>query len=74
MPNRRQRLTRIVRRDPLFDKTCPTCGRTFAGLKRQTYCSINCANKASYWRHAERRRAERRTKYRRQKQETEGQR
>ena len=59
----------IVRRELVEDKTCPICGRAFEGLKRQRFCSINCANRASYARHAEKRRAEKREKYRRQRQE-----
>ena len=58
----------IVRREPVEDKTCPVCGRTFEGLRRQTYCSVNCANRASYARHAAKRRAEKRQQYRRKQE------
>jgi hypothetical protein len=67
MLDRRERV--IVRREPVEDKTCQVCERTFEGLRRQSYCSINCANRASYARHAEKRRAEKREEYRRKVQE-----
>ena len=67
MPDERERI--IVRHEPVEDKMCPVCGRNFEGLKRQRYCSINCANRASYARHAEKRRAEKREKYRRKQAE-----
>ena len=62
MAGERERV--IVRREPVEDKTCPVCGRKFEGLRRQRYCSVNCANRASYARHAEKRRAEKREQYR----------
>ena len=68
MAEQQERVRTIVRREPLMDKTCPICGREFTGLGRQTFCSIACANRASYRRHAERRRTERRERYRRGKQ------
>ena len=71
MAEQSDRVRAIVRREPLVDKTCPICGRAFTGLGRQTFCSVACANRASYRRHAERRRAERRERYRRGKQATE---
>ena len=67
MADQQERLRTIVRREPLMDKTCPICGTAFTGLGRQTFCSLACANRASYRRHAERRRAERRERYRRTK-------
>ena len=68
MAGQQERVRTIVRREPLLDKTCPICGKAFAGLGRQTFCSVACANRASYRRHAERRRAERRERYRNQQQ------
>lgn len=59
----------IVRREPLTEKQCPSCGKLFPALARQMYCSIRCANRASYHRHIERRRADRRERYWRQKGE-----
>ncbi len=56
-------------------KVCPICGTEFEGLKRTVYCCTSCANKASYRRHAEERRADRRERYRQvaqRKQEVEG--
>jgi len=67
MPEERERI--IVRREPVEDKTCPICERSFEGLRRQRYCSVNCANRASYARHAEKRRAEKREQYQRKVQE-----
>jgi hypothetical protein len=62
--------TRItLRRDPLEEKGCPTCGKTFAGLRRAIYCSLNCRNRASYHRHLERRRTDRRARYAREKEQ-----
>ena len=65
----RERERVIVRREPLMDKTCLVCRRPFAGLARQLYCSVRCTNRASYQRHADKRRAERRERYRWQKQQ-----
>lgn len=57
----------IVRREPLLDKVCLVCGKAFVGLTRQKHCSRQCANRASYQRYIDKRRAERRERYRRQK-------
>ena len=62
----RERIT--IRREVVQDKSCPVCGRIFEGLRRQKYCSVNCANRASYARHADKRRAEKREQYQRRKQ------
>jgi hypothetical protein len=51
------RETVVVRREPLVEKACPVCGRTFEGLSRRRYCSPNCADRAYYRRHAEERQA-----------------
>jgi hypothetical protein len=67
MPYRKERV--IVRREPVEDKACPVCERSFEGLRRQRYCSVNCANRASYARHAEQRRATKREQYHRQELE-----
>jgi len=61
------RETVVVRREPLFDKTCLVCGRAFQGLRRRRYCSPQCYYRASYLRNAEERRAKRRALYQRQK-------
>ena len=45
-------------------KTCPVCGVTFEAFGKRLYDSINCANRASYARHAEKRRAEKRDRRR----------
>ena len=50
-------------------KTCPVCGTVFEAFAKQTYDSKLCANRASYARHAEKRRAEKRERYRRNAQE-----
>ena len=50
----------IVRREPLVEKVCPMCGKTFMGLARQMYCSRLCQNRADYQRHAEQRRQHKR--------------
>jgi len=47
------------------EKTCPVCGKVFEAFAKQAYDSKSCANKASYARHAEKRRAEQREAYRR---------
>src|SRR3954467_13084664 len=51
------------------EKTCPVCGTVFEAFAKQAYDSKLCANRASYARHAEKRRAEKREQYRRMKQE-----
>lgn len=51
------------------EKTCPVCGTVFQAFAKQTYDTKLCANRASYARHAEKRRAEKRETYRRQRQE-----
>jgi hypothetical protein len=61
----------IIRREPVVEKTCPICGRVFPALNRQTYCTVNCANKASYQRNLEKRKATRRRRYREQQQATQ---
>jgi hypothetical protein len=50
-------------------KTCPVCGKVFEAFAKQTYDSKLCANRASYARHAEKRRAEKREQYRRRRLE-----
>jgi tRNA(Ile2) C34 agmatinyltransferase TiaS len=52
------------------EKTCPVCGRTFEAFGKQEYDTKACANRASYARHAEKRRAEKREQYRRKAQES----
>ena len=47
----------------------PVCGTVFQAFAKQTYDTKLCANRASYARHAEKRRAEKRDRYRRQRQE-----
>ncbi len=66
MEKKRERV--IVRHDTLLEKACPVCGKSFEGLGMQNYCSVSCRNKASYQRHAGRRRAARRSRYVRQKE------
>ncbi len=61
----RERRITYIRHEPLEEKTCPVCDSSFVGIGRKTFCSVRCANKASYRRHAERRREEKRA-YRRQ--------
>jgi hypothetical protein len=51
------------------EKTCPVCSKVFEAFAKQTYDSKLCANRASYARHAEKRRAEKREQYRRKVQE-----
>ena len=68
----RERVITVVRREPLFEKTCPSCDSVFEGLRRQFYCSVNCANRASYARHAEKRLAEKREQYHLKKQKSQG--
>lgn len=63
-----ERVTTVIRREPLLEKTCPVCQQQFLGLGRQRYCSVGCANRASYRRHADKRCAERRERYRVDKQ------
>jgi hypothetical protein len=50
------------------EKTCPVCGTVFEAFAKQTYDSKLCANRASYARHAEKRRAEKRAEYRRSRE------
>jgi hypothetical protein len=47
----------VVRREPLVEKVCPVCGRTFEAVNRRLYCSSPCRHRAYYWNHAEERRA-----------------
>ena len=47
------------------EKTCPICGTIFQAFAKQAYDTKLCANRASYARHAEKRRAEKREKYQR---------
>jgi hypothetical protein len=58
---------RYIRRLQVERKTCPTCGKVFEGIKKQTYCSRECFRKANYARHAEAYRAARREKYQQEK-------
>jgi tRNA(Ile2) C34 agmatinyltransferase TiaS len=51
------------------EKTCPICGTVFQAFAKQTYDTKLCANRASYARHAEKRRAEKREKYRSKREE-----
>jgi tRNA(Ile2) C34 agmatinyltransferase TiaS len=51
------------------EKTCPICGKVFEAFAKQAYDSKGCANKASYARHIEKRRAEQREAYRRRTEE-----
>ena len=53
-------------------KTCPVCGVEFEAFGKRTYDSIRCANRASYARHAEKRREEKRVKRRRQQPDAGG--
>ena len=53
------------------EKTCSVCGTVFEAYAKQAYDSKLCANRASYARHAEKRRAEKRELYRRKVQEGE---
>ena len=57
----------IIRREPVEEKVCPSCGKTFTGLKRATYCSPTCVSRAYYHRHREARQAARRARYAREK-------
>ncbi|MBI4491726.1 MAG: hypothetical protein HY690_02920 [Chloroflexi bacterium] len=54
----------------------PSAGTTrpkaFLGLSRQRYCSMPCGKRASYWRHADKRRAEKREQYHRRKGQPAG--
>jgi hypothetical protein len=52
---------------PLEEKICPQCGRRFAGMKRQKYCSKRCSNLSAYWRNPETYREARLKSYRKQK-------
>ena len=58
----------VVKREPLYEKVCPVCGKPFEGLSRRRYCSQPCLQRASYLRHADKRRADRRQRYRRERQ------
>jgi hypothetical protein len=53
-------------------KTCPVCGTVFEAFAKQAYDSKLCANRASYARHAEKRRAEKRERYRRSRASASG--
>ena len=64
---RRPRVSTFTREDPLFEKTCPVCERSFQGPKRQVYDTPACLQRASYARNAELRRERRRERYRRSK-------
>ena len=50
------------------EKTCPVCGTVFQAFAKQAYDTKLCANRASYARHAEKRRAEKREQYQRKSQ------
>jgi len=54
----------FIRKVKLVEKICPSCKRSFWGAKVKKYCSVSCANRANYERHAEARRADRRERYR----------
>jgi predicted nucleic acid-binding Zn ribbon protein len=47
----------------LTDRACVVCGKKFEGWGKKKYCSLVCANKAAYDRHAEERRKDRMEKY-----------
>ena len=51
------------------EKTCPVCGTVFHAFAKQAFDTKLCANRASYARHAEKRRAEKREQYHRKHQE-----
>ena len=53
----------FVRRLPLIEKQCATCGRAFIGTKKGAYCSQACKSRANYLKHAEKRRRHRVEKY-----------
>ncbi|MBI4494160.1 MAG: hypothetical protein HY690_15335 [Chloroflexi bacterium] len=53
-------------------KPCAVCGTEIIGTTRRLYCSPACAGRASYARHADKRRAEKREQYRRQKGQPAG--
>jgi hypothetical protein len=57
----------VVRHEPLVEKVCPVCGRTFEGLSRRIYCSSSCLYRADYKRHADHRRAAQRERNRRRR-------
>ena len=67
-----ERLITVTRRERLYEKVCPICGRTFTGLARQRYCTPTCVRKADYARHAAARREARRSRYRRERDGGEG--
>jgi len=62
----------FVRRLPLIEKQCATCGRTFTGTKKSAYCSQACKSRANYLKHAEQRRQHRVEKYRAEKKAAAG--
>jgi hypothetical protein len=65
MADSRERV--IVRREPLTEKVCPACGRTFLGRSLQRYDTSACQKRADYHRHAAERRAYQRERYRRRR-------
>ena len=42
-----------TRKVTLEEKVCPTCGKTFEGVKIRKFCSRACQNKADYNRHGD---------------------
>jgi tRNA(Ile2) C34 agmatinyltransferase TiaS len=58
----------LQRKIPLVPKTCPVCGKNFAGASLAKYDSQQCKQKAAYDRHAKARRATRRAKYQAEKE------
>jgi len=57
----------IERKLTLQEKKCPVCSKVFWGAKVRKFCSLACAQKDSYQRHAEERRSARMAKYRAEK-------
>jgi endogenous inhibitor of DNA gyrase (YacG/DUF329 family) len=76
MPRSKERVMEVpvsfVRRLRLEDKTCPTCGKKFEGVKKRKYCSRACQAKADYEKHTEQYRKARMEKYYAEKQATAG--
>lgn len=65
--NDSERVITVQRRLKLTDRTCAVCGTAFRGWGVQRYCSKQCARRADYHRHPEKRRATRRAYYHRTK-------
>ena len=67
-----ERIITIQRHLKISDRVCVVCSKTFQGWGVQKYCSKQCARRADYHKHPERRRATRRAYYRRVKGEVAG--